>query len=398
MDYQKKTAPGAGDQVNAGQPGYGLAPGRTTAVEQLQRSTLGAPVVSGIVQRAPASTGGGQPAVAQSSAPPAPAHNTEPAYADKAAKDIPDGVTNLTATLDWDKSAKLYGIDGPAAASLRGIYEKHLRGEMAGEPLMLELGVQALAPSEVGARIDRMADGTEPVFVGAEEKTGAKAAQPYRQALWRCSQRAIIATLSTSKSIRYKTTPGTTYCNVYSADMVNAMGGYLPRVWYNENLEMKLKLPEEKLKKLGVSDLNANQIGSWLKKWGTDYGWRQIGDAKQAQEAANSGKVVITQASKADATQSGHVNVIIAEGNLHHAQGTGADFQPLQSQAGAHNYEYSDNAAQPNSPGWWKAPDDGGAQGKDAMKKEPGGNFWIYEGSHQATAVASATEMGGTFK
>jgi hypothetical protein len=32
------------------------------------------------------------------------------------------------------------------------------------------------------------------------------------------------------------------------------------------------------------------------------------------------------------------------------------------------------------------------------MKKEPGGNFWIYEGAQQSTAVASAGEMGGTFQ
>lgn len=34
-----------------------------------------------------------------------------------------------------------------------------------------------------------------------------------------------------------------TYCNVYGADMVNAMGGYLPRVWYNEDLTSPTKLP-----------------------------------------------------------------------------------------------------------------------------------------------------------
>jgi len=388
MDYQKKGSPGAGGQANAWDPGAGLAPGRTTAVELLQRSALAAPAVSG----------SSAPAVSGSSAPPEPAYNKNPAYVNADAKNIPGGVTNQTATVDWDKSAKLYGIDGPESSSLRTVYEKHLREQLASEPLMRELGAQALLPSEIGARIDKVANGSEPVFVGATEKKGAEAAQQYRQVLWRCSQRAIIATLSTSTSGRYKSKPGTTYCNVYSADMVNAMGGYLPRVWYNENLDMKLKLPEAELKKHGMSDLSANLIGSWLKKWGADYGWRQIDNARKAQDAANSGKVVIAQASKADATKSGHVNVIIAEGNGHHAQGSGADPQPLQSQAGASNYEYSDTAEKPNGAGWWKAAEDGGAQGTDAMKKEPGGNFWIYDGSHQATAVASATEMGGMFK
>lgn len=376
MDFERKGSRLAGEGAATGGPAR-PAPGRTTAVEVLQRKAAAG------ASLAPAASG-----------PPAPAYDKEPTNA--------PGAFNYNSTIDWDKKADLFGLDGPADETLRTIYEGHLRGEMSKDPRMLELGAQGMPADkvkELGARIARIADGTEALWVGAVEKKGAEAALPYRQALWRCTQRAIIATLATSKSRRYKKTKDT-YCNVYSADMVNAMGGYLPLVWYNEDLATTAKVPAEKLQKNNKGPLNANQIGLWLHKWGKDYGWRQIDDPKQAQTEANSGKVVIIQASKADPKYSGHVNVIIAEGNGHEAQKGHGGYQPLQSQAGDSNYEYSDTAEKTNGLNWWTAPGDGSAaQGADAMAKDPGGNFWIYEGAHHAdTAVGSATEMGSKAK
>jgi hypothetical protein len=211
-----------------------------------------------------------------------------------------------------------------------------------------------------------------------------------RKALWRSAQRAIADTLSTETSdARYKKNGGTTYCNVYGTDMVNAMGGYLPRVWYAD-LGIAKKMSEEEMKKNGVPvvELSANNIGAWLNKWGSDFGWTRTASAKDAQAAANSGRVAIIQASKIDGVSAGHVGVIMAEGNGHeHTTGKDGSFQPLQSQAGVNNFHDSDKptAAGGISDTWWK-----GA----GMKDEAAGNFYIYKGSHKATAVADASAMG----
>lgn len=315
---------------------------------------------------------------------------------------------NKNTTINWEDPPALYGIAGGDKTALRALYRQHLREHMALEPLMIQLGYQALLPGEVGARIEAIADGSKPVWDKGVEISGAKAAVPYREALWRCAQRAIVDTLATTGSdTRYQKDKvpvmkdgkpvldasgqpklvEQTYCNVYGADMVNAMGGYLPRVWYsNDNLDSPTKLPADQLN--GKMELSANQIGAWLAKWGSDFGWRPTADAEAAQAAANSGRVVIIQASKIDGS-SGHVNVVLAEGaGHHHTTDAAGGFQPLQSQAGASNFEYSDTAAQGITDSWWAS---------KAMKQNPGGQFWIYHGAAQATAVATATEMGGKF-
>jgi hypothetical protein len=315
---------------------------------------------------------------------------------------------NKNTTINWDDPPALYGIAGGDKTALRTLYRQHLREHMAMEPRMIELGYQALAASEVGARIEAIADGSKPLWLGGTQVIGPDAAVPYREALWRCSQRAIVDTLATTASdTRYKKDKvpvmkdgkpvldetgqpklvDQTYCNVYGADMVNAMGGYIPRVWYaTDSLDSPTKKPPDQL--TGQMELSANQIGAWLVKWGSDFGWRPTADAEAAQAAANAGRVVIIQASKIDGS-SGHVNVVLAEGaGHHHTTGATGGFQPLQSQAGVHNFEYSDTAAETNSDSWWASKE---------MKQNPGGEFWIYRGAAQATAVATATEIGGKF-
>jgi hypothetical protein len=315
---------------------------------------------------------------------------------------------NKNTTINWDDPPALYGIAGGGKTSLRTLYRQHVREHMALEPKLIQLGTQALLPGEVGARIEAIADGSNPLWLGGTQVTGPDAAVPYREALWRCSQRAIVDTLATTASdTRYKKDKvplmkggkpvldengqprlvEQTYCNVYGPDMVNAMGGYIPRVWYSSDaLDSPTKKPADQL--TGKMELSANQIGAWLAKWGSDFGWRPTADAEAAQAAANAGRVVIIQASKIDGS-SGHVNVVLAEGaGHHHTTGAAGGFQPLQSQAGVHNYEYSDTAAETNSDSWWASKE---------MKQNPGGQFWIYGGAAQATAVATATEMGGKF-
>jgi hypothetical protein len=361
------------------------------------RSSEATPGKSTLAMAVPAQGG---PAAIQRKEAPAPV----PAY-EKAEVAGP----NKNKTINWDDPPELYGIAGADKATLRGLYQQHLREHMSKEPRMLELGSQALLPGEIGARIEAISDGSKPLWVGAVEHKGPEAATPYREALWRCSQRAIVDTVSsTTSDARYKKDKvpvmkdgkpvlengkpkmmDQTYCNVYGADMVNALGGYLPRVWYNEDLTSATKLPAEKLQKLPKIELSANLIGGWLTKWGKDYGWKPTADAQAAQAAANSGRVVIIQAT--NTAGSGHVNLVLAEGAGHkHTTDAGGGFQPLQSQAGVNNFKYSDTTAAGEGIGdsWWAKPE---------MKQGPEGHFWIYQGAAQDTAVAGATEMGGKF-
>jgi hypothetical protein len=320
------------------------------------------------------------------------------ARAPKAAYDA-DATTNgpnWGATINWDDPPQLYQIAG-TGSSLRAMYHAHLKKLLATEPLMSELGALTMGPTQIGQRIERIADKSEPLKVGTVEKSGKQDAEPYRRALWRCSQRAIVETLDSEHSDgRYKKGKTDTYCNVYSADMVNAMGGYLPRVWYAEDLKSKNKVDPATLEQNQKVQLSANEIGLWLRKYGTDFGWRVEASTEKAQDAANSGRVVIIQASKADGVSPGHVNIILAEGNGHSAGfgEVGKDHfkhEPLQSQAGEGNFKYSDavpEGQKKNSASWWEAPD---------MKKETDGNCWVYEGGQQKTAVGDAIATGGKF-
>ena len=345
---------------------------------------------------------------------------------------------NLDKTIDWNNPPQLYGLAGDQATSLREQYRAHLRTHLGTEPDIVALGA-GLDPEAIVARladleqrqkdavaaaaaaaVDATTDATDAasdavggmiggMFDGGDElhQLGDVLEQPRskrkpapgrpevdveacRKALWRSAQRAIADTLSTETSdARYKKKGGTTYCNVYATDMVNAMGGYLPRVWYAD-LGIARKMSQEEMKKnnVPVVELSANNIGAWLNKWGGDFGWTRTKSAKEAQEAANAGRVAIIQASKIDGVTSGHVGVIMAEGNGHaHTTGKDGSYQPLQSQAGASNFQYSDTppAGAGISDSWWKG---------EGMKEEPDGNFYIYKGAHQATAVTDAASMG----
>jgi hypothetical protein len=345
--------------------------------------------------------------------------------------------TNHDKTIDWNNPPQLYGLAGDKGVSLREQYRAHIRAHLATEPDIVALGC-GFDPEPIAARLKEIeeqqkqaaadaaaamssaasavGDMVSGLFGGSSGKDsdddshwmgdvmekpkkkksksgpgGPKVdVEACRKALWRSAQRAIADTLSSETSdARYKKNGGTTYCNVYGTDMVNAMGGYLPRVWYAD-LGIAKKMSQEEMKKnnVPVVELSANNIGAWLNKWGSDFGWTRTASAKDAQAAANAGRVAIIQASKIDGVSAGHVGVIMAEGNGHeHTTGKDGSFQPLQSQAGATNFEYSDKptAAGGISDNWWKG---------DGMKNETAGNFYIYKGGHKATAVADAASMG----
>src|SRR5690606_22967984 len=100
-----------------------------------------------------------------------------------------------------------------------------------------------------------------------------------------------------------------------------------------------------------VHQLSANALAQWMVDYGESFGWELVATAEQGQQLANEGNLVIILAQNttenedfAEGYEPGHVSVIIAEGGQHAAARDGDELQsPLQSQAGADNFTFSDN-------------------------------------------------------
>ncbi len=194
-------------------------------------------------------------------------------------------------------------------------------------------------------------------------------AQTMRANLFKANQYAVVETLSVDKSQRYQPQeqPSKTFCNIYTYDMVTALGGYLPRVWWNANAITRLQKGEtvQPIYSKTVHEMNANALTDWMHTYGGSFGWRQAQDINAAQTTANQGNLVILLAARTDPKRSGHVNVIMPETEQHQAKhdGDGNVARPLQSQAGSKNFKY-----QPHSKQWWEA------------KGYRGGAAWIFVG------------------
>ena len=199
------------------------------------------------------------------------------------------------------------------------------------------------------------------------------------------TQYALIQTLNVTASSRYQRTATSTYCNIYACDMVNALGGYLPRVWWMRAAIRQIQagarpVTREQLRAAGnqaanliapvydktVTELSANAMTAWMWTWGSYFGWRKAASAQDAQLAANNGRIVIALAANSRPDHAGHVSVVVTESTQNSAPGRdktlGTVTVPLQSQAGATNFKFGGKGA------WWMPPTH-----KD-------GGLWIYEG------------------
>ncbi|MFN8375272.1 MAG: hypothetical protein U0694_20645 [Anaerolineae bacterium] len=105
--------------------------------------------------------------------------------------------------------------------------------------------------------------------------------------------------------------------------MVTALGGYLPRVWWNDAALRRIRNGEEvqPVYDRTVHELNANALTDWMVGFGTEFGWRRAADLTEAQTAANDGSVVILLAARVNPHSAGHVNVVMPEirAEDHHA-------------------------------------------------------------------------------
>lgn len=141
---------------------------------------------------------------------------------------------------------------------------------------------------------------------------------------------------------RYRPREGKTFCNIYAHDFCHLAGVYLPRVWWTQRAIENLARNEivHPLLNATIEEIRANGIFSWLRDFGERFGWRQTGDLTKLQNAANLGGIGLIIAKRVEDGRSGHITMLVPEmGNTKAKRnGSGQVIAPLQSQAGAVNF------------------------------------------------------------
>lgn len=163
----------------------------------------------------------------------------------------------------------------------------------------------------------------------------------------------LINKLNVASSIRYKRTDTNTFCNIYAYDYCYFCRAYIPRVWWNMSAIKKL-LKEEPVEIIygnTVNELNANALHDWFLDWGDDFGWERFYSVNDLQERINqTGGVGIICVKRKDTNRSGHIVAVVPENDSHKAyRQNGIVIYPLQSQAGAQNFNYFSEGKKD----WW---------------------------------------------
>jgi hypothetical protein len=166
---------------------------------------------------------------------------------------------------------------------------------------------------------------------------------------------AIIAYLAVDKPSfkRYQPHDGLTFCNIYAHDYCHLAGVYLPRVWWTPGAIERLAQGQTVQPLIGqtIDEQRANDLFRWLRDFGPRFGWRQTGTLNDLQQGANQGATGIIVARRKEDGRSGHIVAVVPETQDQHAKrdATGAVIAPLQSQAGARNFQYGTSTLN-----WWK--------------------------------------------
>lgn len=148
----------------------------------------------------------------------------------------------------------------------------------------------------------------------------------------------IIDFLDVENSERYQPTKTQTFCNIYAHDFAMYMNVYIPRVWWTERA-LKEKNTEKAVYNDNVIEMSVNSLYKWFDEYGKDFGWREIADFKEGQEAANNGSCVVLLASNKVASRSGHITVVVPETAEFKAKTVNSVYIPVQSQAGRSNFK-----------------------------------------------------------
>jgi len=153
--------------------------------------------------------------------------------------------------------------------------------------------------------------------------------------------------------LRWQPKGGTTFCNVYSYDVCNIAGIYLPRVWWTHDALVKLQAGQQVPVKYAqtVDEIRANQIYDWLVQFGGGFGWQRVFDPDPLQTQVNSGMIGIICAQRVDINRPGHIQIIAPEHGDKQAKRSGGKVtQPLQSNAGATTFTYGFLGSS-----WWRS-------------------------------------------
>jgi hypothetical protein len=166
---------------------------------------------------------------------------------------------------------------------------------------------------------------------------------------------AIIAYLAVDKPAfkRYQPRDGLTFCNIYAHDYCHLAGVYLPRVWWTPGAIEQLAQGQtvQPLINQTIDEQRANDLFRWLRDFGPRFGWQQTGTLTALQQGANQGAIGIIVARRKEDGRSGHIVAVVPETTDNKAKrdNTGNVIAPLQSQAGARNFQYGTGTAN-----WWK--------------------------------------------
>lgn len=150
-----------------------------------------------------------------------------------------------------------------------------------------------------------------------------------------------------------------TYCNVYVADAVDKLGGYVPRCWWTRRAIKAMQNGEDveatypSSSNIGtVIEMNANSLHDWFVEWGESFGWNykvvdrddpsaQVlleAEAKDLQERLNEdGRYGMIVGRRRQRHRSGHITLCFSDAVCEEEAVSGI---PLQSQAGTINRRY----------------------------------------------------------
>jgi len=195
--------------------------------------------------------------------------------------------------------------------------------------------------------------GAKPSLASARAFAIGDPAAPRRRAASNAADlAAIISFLDVERGARYQPTSTATYCNIYAYDYCYLAKVYLPRVWWMGSAltDLSQGRPVEVRYGVTVHELNANALFTWLTDFGARFGWRRVFDPEAIQAHANGGGVGVICAQRKELNRSGHIAAVVPETATNQAARNGANVvRPLQSQAGAHNFRYT------NGPrAWWQ--------------------------------------------
>ncbi|WP_422403298.1 hypothetical protein [Pseudomonas sp. GZD-209] len=152
--------------------------------------------------------------------------------------------------------------------------------------------------------------------------------------------------------LRYQPHDGLTFCNIYAHDYCLLAGAYLPRCWWSTPALLKLAAGQQVTPLIGdtLREMRANDLFRWLREFGPGFGWRQTGTLTTLQAEANQGAIGLIVARRKEDGRSGHIVMVVPETAEQTARRdtAGNVIAPLQSQAGARNFQYGRGAAN-----WW---------------------------------------------